>query len=387
MDSKDFGKRGPPTKIDTGAMTARRSSDLGLRRGSKESLKMIKGRDRRLSAETLILAEGKDRDKVIDSSKIGCARRRSTLRRGSTLPSSLISTLTLCSIGGSLPHGSGNKCEESNVEITDGQFDRLMQQLTLDSRKKPDSSTITQTVLELQLAAARYYLPVKKIVQLLLSQFSQETSSMQARVVISIFSRILDLHNFDQIMRILPGKAQNEIILRLGWLNIFNPLKPAFNYTVSLKHWDGRILMSMLLTIGKAESSEEEDGIHQMKDDPKSNVSLFRLVNDIDVLEERGVWRDDTVLFSYGEVAERSLNVDWETRKVMLDMCLIGTGIYEDDADEDEYRRKGKLDGGNIYDIITWYDILRSTGSFSKGPLDLQYEMYCKYGTHKQRNP
>ena len=84
----------------------------------------------------------------------------------------------------------------------------------------------------------------------------------------STFSRLTDLHNFDLILRSITKKAQEEIILRLGWLNIFNPLKPSFNYSLPLTFWDNRTLLVTLLEMGKA------DGEEQLKDDPHTDISL-----------------------------------------------------------------------------------------------------------------
>ena len=265
---------------------------------------------------------------------------------------------------------------DDNAEISDQQFDHLMFQLGLTSRKKFDNASILYTILELQLAAANYYFPVRKVLQLILSYFGQESPLIKAKVVICLISRISDLHNFELIMRSLKGKAQSEIISRVGWLNIFNPLKPAFNYVIPLKCWDNRILVSMLLQMGNAESSD--DVPDQLKEDPKTEVTVVSLEEGINELHKKNIIRDDTVQFSYGEIAERTLIVNWETRKEMLKKCLLGTGIYEDDDDEEEYRKRGVLDGNNIYHIITWYNLIAAANAFTTGPLDLQYATYAK---------
>lgn len=276
--------------------------------------------------------------------------------------------------------GSNQILENSNV-ISDSEFNHLLIQLGLTSRKKLDSSTLLYSLLELQLAAAKYFFPVSKVLQLILNSFSQEDSAVKAKVVICLINRISDLHNFDMIMRLFKTTAQNEIIFRIGWLNIFNPLKPAFNYNVNLRNWDNRMLVLMLLQMGDRESSDELG--EQLKEDTRTEVTLYSLEENLNELQKKNIERDDNVIFSYGEIAERTLVVSWDTRKEMLKKCLLGTRLYEDVEEEEEYRKKGKLDGSNIYDVITWYNELENANSFSSGPLDLQFATHFRYGFAK----
>ena len=265
--------------------------------------------------------------------------------------------------------------DEDNTEISDAQFDTLMGQLGLVSRRSLDSTSITYLLLEMQLAAADYYFPVKKVLQIVTSYFAQDSSLVKARVVVCLISRISDLHNFVYILRSLKSDAQHEIISRVGWLNVFNPLRPAFNYDLSLRHWDNCVMVSMLTRMADKESSP---GCMQIKEDVRSQVPLSSIANGSVDLHSTSHVGDTAAVFSYGEVAERTLAVCWETRKEMLRKCLIGSGIYDDDDDEEEYRKKSKLDGSNIYDIITWFNLLEEASAFSSGPLDLQFGIYSK---------
>ena len=128
-----------------------------------------------------------------------------------------------------------------------------------------------------------------------------------------------------------------------------------------LKYWDNRILVSMLVQLSAVESSD--DDMKQIKEDPRTEIPLHTLEEEINELHKKNIVREEIAHFSYGEIAERSLSVNWEIRKEMLKKCLLGTGIYEDDDDEEEFRKNGALDGNNIYDIITWYNILKSSDS------------------------
>ena len=101
--------------------------------------------------------------------------------------------------------------------------------------------------------------------------FDQDDHTSQAKAVVALFSRISDLHNVDAVVRALSKRAQDEVLTRVGWLNLFNPLKPAFAYVVPLTFWDNRTLVATLLEMGKAEA----DG--QVKEDPRTDVAVADL--------------------------------------------------------------------------------------------------------------
>jgi hypothetical protein len=75
--------------------------------------------------------------------------------------------------------------------------------------------------------------------------------------VIMLFSRLLDISNFDVVLNVLPQDEQQEVVLRLGWLNIFNPVKAERKYCFDFTIGEHRELFGMLLTLSKVEKGEE----------------------------------------------------------------------------------------------------------------------------------
>jgi hypothetical protein len=47
-------------------------------------------------------------------------------------------------------------------------------------------------------------------------------------------------------------------------------------------------------------------------------VTLYSLEENLNELQKKNIDRDDNVIFSYGEIAERTLVVSWETRYVLF---------------------------------------------------------------------
>ena len=110
-------------------------------------------------------------------------------------------------------------------------------------------------LLDLQLAATKHYFTVNHI-HLLLETFEDEWQ-VQSRVVICMFSRIVDLYRIDVLLRSLERKAQHEIMHRLGCLNVINPLKISFDYNLCLKYLDNRILLISVMELASIESADQ----------------------------------------------------------------------------------------------------------------------------------
>ena len=110
-------------------------------------------------------------------------------------------------------------------------------------------------LLDLQLAATKHYFTFDHI-HLLLETFEDEWQ-VQSRVVICMFSRIVDLYRIDVLLRSLERKAQHEIMHRLGCLNVINPLKISFDYNLCLKYLDNRIVLISVMELASIESADQ----------------------------------------------------------------------------------------------------------------------------------
>jgi hypothetical protein len=64
--------------------------------------------------------------------------------------------------------------------------------------------------------------------------------SYRVELVILLFDRILDLHNFEFVLMVLNAEEQAALYARLGLLNIFNPCKPEGGFAFDLHRWEER---------------------------------------------------------------------------------------------------------------------------------------------------
>jgi hypothetical protein len=69
----------------------------------------------------------------------------------------------------------------------------------------------------------------------------------RVELLVVLFSRILDLHNFEQVMSVLSPSERASVLCRIGCLNIFNPLKIDGSYELDVGRWDERHLAKMFV--------------------------------------------------------------------------------------------------------------------------------------------
>lgn len=81
-------------------------------------------------------------------------------------------------------------------------------------------------------------------------------SSYRVELVIVLFTRLLDLHNFEFVMSALTPIEAAAVLCRVGYLTLFNPLKPEGCYELDLSYWDCRQVAKMLLSLSAVEPGE-----------------------------------------------------------------------------------------------------------------------------------
>ena len=246
-----------------------------------------------------------------------------------------------------------------NRPITDDEFYHFLDMVGLTLREKITRAESGYILQELQLATVKHYFCASNVLQIIDCFINDYL--IQSRITVIFFSRIWDLHNFDIIMRNIKKHAQNDVINKLGWLNIFNPLKPSFDYSISLKYADSRLLLVSLLQLGSQENGE------QIREDPRTDLllvslygSLHRVLSDVKL---------DVVRFTYYELGERSNTVNWQARKDLIQKFLVGTAPID----------------RSMLDVIKMFKEMEVAGTLSMGPVVLQYanHMRLKKAKHK----
>lgn len=244
--------------------------------------------------------------------------------------------------------------------INDDEMYLFCERLGLSSRKKASNANSLFLLMDMQLASTSYYFSIENIHSLLDS--FEEHWELQARVVICFFSRIVDTHSIDVLLRNLERRTQQEIMKRLGYLNVINPLKCNFDYVLSLKHLDNRIILIALMELASMESADE------IIEDPTTEFPIqaiygayTRTLNDT---------RPETMRFEFTDFGKRTKVVNWAARRDLVKKFLVGTAPLDE----------------NMYNVITLYKELETEGKLTEGPIDLQYMNYqrqLKSNTHR----
>jgi hypothetical protein len=259
-------------------------------------------------------------------------------------------------LSSSLPN-SARRPPNANIRrkikvITEDELFVFMEQLGLSSRSKIAGSSSIFALMDLQLASAKFYFCVKDVIMIL--DAFQDHWDIQSRVIVALFSRIQDLHNMDILLRNLDIRGQQDIVKRLGYLNVINPLKISFDYVLSLKFLDNRIILIAMMELAAMEAAD------QISEEPNTELPIAtlygaytRALNEV---------RPEVMRFSFADFGVRTNNVMWSARRELVRKFLVGTQPIDDE----------------MYQVVTMFKELESAGALTRGPIDLQYANFQK---------
>jgi hypothetical protein len=184
----------------------------------------------------------------------------------------------------------------------------------------------------------------------------------QARVVIVLFCRILDLYNLEAVFRHLTAAATQDLFERLGVLNCINPLKPTHNLKLNMRHIDCRILAHTFLSMSSLENGD------QLKQHPRSDVDIIVLYSQLGRVIQEGYASDTFLMFTYCEIGERQSEVQWNYRKEMCKLFLVGSKPWDT----------------KMFKIIKMYKEIVAAKALMMGPIDLQYKAFVSNRSAKR---
>jgi len=236
--------------------------------------------------------------------------------------------------------------------INDDEMFVFCERLGLSSRKKVSNANSLFVLMDLQLASTMYYFTVMQLATLLDS--FQDHWELQARVIVCLFSRIVDLHQMDMLMRNLDSRTQQEVFRRIGCLNLINPLKISFDYIIHLQFVDNRILLIAMMELASIESAD------QIVEDPNTELPIATLYGSYTrTLNET---RPETMIFRFTDFGERTKTVSWSSRRELLKKFLVGTTPHHE----------------NLHQVISQYKEMEAAGKLTTGPIDQQYLNFTK---------
>lgn len=83
------------------------------------------------------------------------------------------------------------------------------------------------------------------------------TSSRSQRSQLPRCSRVVDPQNFEVVLQCLTPAEVGCLYCRIGWMKLFNPMKPEGSYELDLgSHWEERMVVKSLCTLATNEPGE-----------------------------------------------------------------------------------------------------------------------------------
>lgn len=80
--------------------------------------------------------------------------------------------------------------------------------------------------------------------------------SYHVDIIVSLFPRLVDLHNFEVVMKQLTAQESGQVYARIGWLNIFNPCKPEGFWCLDFCRYEERLVAKMLIALAVIEPGD-----------------------------------------------------------------------------------------------------------------------------------
>lgn len=75
-------------------------------------------------------------------------------------------------------------------------------------------------------------------------------------LVVGLFARIVDLHNFEFVMEVLSPAEVACLYCRLGWLSLYNPCKPEGSWELDMSRREERIIAKTLCVLATHEPGD-----------------------------------------------------------------------------------------------------------------------------------
>jgi hypothetical protein len=99
-----------------------------------------------------------------------------------------------------------------------------------------------------------------------MDKFPEELAKARVEIMISCFSKTIDLENWDTVMNTVSDTHAAEVRTRLGPLNIWNPLKPYKSYDIDLSNRDENVQLEQIMKLAEAtaEPLKEDFGRSQV---------------------------------------------------------------------------------------------------------------------------
>ncbi|KAA0162237.1 hypothetical protein FNF27_06062 [Cafeteria roenbergensis] len=146
-------------------------------------------------------------------------------------------------------------------------------------------------LLRLLGALAHSYLSARQLADIVRA-LPLSVPGLRVEVAVSLFPRVLDLAEFDRVLFALSGPERKRVVRRLGWLNLWNPMRPDGDYVLDLRVWEERMMATLLAQLAVVEPGETVMGVGGRGGPDFNRIAGWRLPTTwIDETPDHGVLR------------------------------------------------------------------------------------------------
>jgi hypothetical protein len=166
---------------------------------------------------------------------------------------------------------------------------------------------------------------------------SKYFGTFRVDLVVTLFDRLVDLHNFELILRVLSPFEIGCCYARIGWLNLFNPMKPDGAHQLDLSRYEERVIVKILSGLMVTEPGENwiDKGFRWQRDtDPVPGWEMVTTWMTDEGLPKRGIM--DVTYYSGEGLKKAHCNPQVDFRKSLLALVRIDEkDIIEEGKDKD----------------------------------------------------
>ncbi len=163
-----------------------------------------------------------------------------------------------------------------------------------------------------------------------LQRTSDDFSTYRVELLVTLFSNIVDLHNLEIIFQQLTSFELACLHCRLGYLNLFNPMKPEGSFQLDLSRYEERQVVKMLAHLSVVEPGDNLPFLQfrwERDMDCMPGYELTELWMTEDGLPKKGLW-DATYYAGEGKL-KKGCKPAIKARKALLQLvsnpCLLHT--------------------------------------------------------------
>jgi hypothetical protein len=150
---------------------------------------------------------------------------------------------------------------KTRAETTQKSWGKRLHEVVIESNGSEEyKSSVILEFLEAELTSLWLYCAHLSIILELFAPLGlvsrSNMGSYRVELVIMLFDRILDLHNFEFVLMVLSAEEHASLLSRIGVLNLFNPCKSEGGYSFDLKRWEERQICKILIHLSVVEPGE-----------------------------------------------------------------------------------------------------------------------------------